>query len=390
LEAYIVDWLAMLARWLHIITGIAWIGASFYFIWLDNHLEPYQGPNKRIYGEVWSVHGGGFYHKQKYLVGPEVIPETLHWFKWEAYWTWISGTLLLGIVYWWGASAWLIDKSVADLSPGTAIAISAGSLVAGWVVYDLLCRFIRNDRVLGVVIYLLLVAAAWGFQQLFSARAAYIHVGAVIGTIMVWSVFFVIIPGQRKMVEAIKAGQVPDPAPGIDGKRRSVHNNYFTLPVLLIMISNHYPMTYGHKHAWLVLAALGAAAVLVRHFFNLRHKGRIAPGYPVAALLLMLLVAWLIAPAAPKAGEAVSFAQVRKVMDARCVSCHSPVPTQPGFAQPPGNIMLDTPDRVRTLAARINQQVVSGKVMPPGNLTGITDEERELIGRWVAQGARTD
>ncbi len=397
MEAYFVDWLSLLARWLHLITGIAWIGASFYFIWLDNHLEPYQGENKRVYGELWSVHGGGFYHKQKYLLGPERIPETLHWFKWEAYWTWISGMLMLGIVYWWGASTMLIDRSVADLSSTSAIAISAGSLLAGWLIYDLLCRLIRNDAVLGAVIYLLLVAAAWGFQQVFSARAAYIHVGATIGTIMVASVFFVIIPGQRKMVEAIRAGQTPDPAPGLDGKRRSVHNNYFTLPVVLIMVSNHYPMTYGHPHAWLVLAVIGAAGVLVRHFFNLRHRGRIAPGYPLAALALLAALAVAIAPlrpAAPSGGaaeasaEKVTLQQVQAIISARCVSCHAAQPTQPGFAQPPGGVMLDSAERIQQQAGRIHQQAVLARVMPPGNLTGITDEERATLGRWLLQSSQ--
>ena len=390
MEAYLLDWAALLARWLHLITGIAWIGASFYFIWLDNHLElPKNRDNPRLTGEIWAIHGGGFYHNQKYLLGPEKLPETLHWFKWEAYFTWMSGMLVLGLVYWAGASAYLIDKSVADLSVGAAIAISAGVLVAGWVVYDVLCRLIKSEWVLGVVVYVALVAASWGLAQVFSARAAYIHVGAIIGTIMVWNVFFIIMPGQRKMVAAIMRGETPDPAPGLAGKQRSVHNNYFTLPVLFIMISNHYPMTYGNTHGWLVLAVIMGAGVLIRHFFNLRHKGRTVWGYPIAALMLLAGVAAAIAPAKNTGGKpGVSMERLRTVLDARCVVCHSAKPTQPGFVQPPGGLMLDSPDRIRAAALKINQQVVVGRVMPPGNLTGLTDDERALIGDWFAQGAK--
>ena len=390
MEAYLLDWASLLARWLHLITGIAWIGASFYFIWLDNHLEvPKSRDNPRLTGEIWAIHGGGFYHNQKYLLGPAKLPETLHWFKWEAYFTWMSGMLVLGLVYWASASAYLIDKSVADLSVGAAIAISAGVLVAGWVVYDVLCRLIKSEWALGVVVYVALVAASWGLAQVFSARAAYIHVGAIIGTIMVWNVFFIIMPGQRKMVAAIMRGETPDPAPGLAGKQRSVHNNYFTLPVLFIMISNHYPMTYGNTHGWLVLAVIMGAAVLIRHFFNLRHKGRTVWGYPIAALMLLAGVAAAIAPAKNTGGKPeVSMVRLQTVLNARCVACHSAKPTQPGFVQPPAGLILDSPDRIRSAALKINQQVVVGRVMPPGNLTGLTDDERALIADWFAQGAK--
>jgi len=389
MEAYLLDWAALLARWLHLITGIAWIGASFYFIWLDNHLEAPKGGNPRLSGEIWAIHGGGFYHNQKYLLGPEKLPETLHWFKWEAYFTWLSGMLMLGLVYWAGASAYMIDRSVADLSVGGAIAISAGVLVAGWIVYDVLCRLIRNELALGIVIYLALVAASWGLAQVFSARAAYIHVGAIIGTVMVWNVFFVIMPGQRKMVAAIARGETPDAAPGLAGKQRSVHNNYFTLPVLFIMISNHYPMTYGNSRGWAVLAVIMAAGVLIRHFFNLRHKGRTAWGYPIAALVLLAaLAAGIAPPRVPQGTAAVTMDKVQAVLAARCVACHSAKPTQPGFAQPPAGLMLDAPERIRAAALKIHQQVVLGRVMPPGNLTGLTDEERALMGAWFDQGAK--
>ena len=393
MESYIAEWLSLLTRWLHVITGIAWIGASFYFVWLDNHLEPHRGANQRISGETWSIHGGGFYHNQKYLLGPEALPQTLHWFKWEAYFTWLSGMGLLAIVYWWGASAYLIDRGVADLQVASAIGISAGSLAAGWLVYDGLCRRIRNELALGVIVYVLLVAAAWGFHQLFGARAAYLHVGAVIGTIMVWNVFFVVIPGQEKMVATIAAGGTPDPAPGIAGKQRSVHNNYFTLPVLFIMSSSHYPMTYGHRHGWLVLALIMAAGVLIRHFFNLRHKGRIVVALPAAAVALLAALAFAIAPErAPGAAapQAVPFAQVQAVIAERCESCHAERPAQAGFAQAPGGVMLDTPARIAAAAPRIHQQVVVARTMPIGNLTRMTEPERALVGAWIAAGARTD
>ena len=391
MEGYIADWLSLLMRWLHLVTGIAWIGASFYFIWLDNHLEPHRGGNPRIFGELWSVHGGGFYHNQKYLLGPEKLPQTLHWFKWEAYATWMSGMGMLAIIYWWGANAFLIDRSVADLSVATAIGISAGSLVAGWIIYDFLCKRIQSELSLGIVIYVLLVAAGWGFHQVFGARAAYIHVGSVIGTIMVWNVFFVVIPGQQKMVAELVAGRIPDAAPGIAGKQRSVHNNYFTLPVLLIMISNHYPMSYGHKHGWLVLAVIIAAGVLIRHFFNLRHKGRVVVALPAAAVALLAGLAVAIAPAsAPKApaAAAVSDASVQPILAKRCSVCHAEKPSFAGFSQPPGGLRLETPAQVKAAAQRIQQQVIATQTMPIGNITAMTGEERALLGSWLADGAK--
>ncbi|MGB5490576.1 MAG: urate hydroxylase PuuD, partial [Woeseiaceae bacterium] len=253
MEAYIADWLNLLLRWLHLITGVAWIGASFYFVWLDNHLEApkdSRDDEKGVGGELWSVHGGGFYHAQKYRVAPAQLPERLHWFKWEAYSTWLSGMALLALVYWYGAEIYLIDPSIAELSSVWAVAIAITYIVGGWVVYDLLCKspLARDDRVFGAVLLLLVALLAWSLCQLFSGRGAYIHFGAVLGTIMVANVAMVIIPGQRKMVEAAGRGEAPDPAPGIKAKQRSVHNTYFTLPVLFVMISNHYAMTYGHDY----------------------------------------------------------------------------------------------------------------------------------------------
>lgn len=395
---YGVEWLNLLVRWLHLITGIAWIGASFYFVWLDNSIKPPKPGSdlekQGVAGELWAIHGGGFYNPQKYLVAPKQLPVELHWFKWEAYSTWLSGFALLFIVYYFNASAMMIDKSVADLSTWQAIGIGLGTMVVGWTVYDLLCRspLGQHDSLFGIVIFALIVLAAYALSKLLSGRAAYIHVGAMIGTIMVANVLMVIIPGQRKLVEAMKAGRSPDPVYGMRGKQRSVHNNYFTLPVLFIMISNHYAMTYNHAYNWLVLAAIMAAGVLIRHFFNLRHKGRIAWGYPAAGVALLLAVAVAIAPkpaARPQASEAaVDFKRVQAIVAQRCASCHSDQPTQPGFAAAPAGVMLHTPELIRQHAERVYRQTVQLKSMPIGNLTNMTDEERTLIGRWYESGAK--
>jgi uncharacterized membrane protein len=398
MDPYVFDWLNLLVRWLHIIAGIAWIGASFYFVWLDNHLvppkDPKDAPERGVYGEIWSVHGGGFYHAQKFMLGPkgEPLSEHLHWFKWEAYWTWISGMGMLAIVYWYGANAYLIDHTVMDLSVPAAIAISAGSLVAGWFVYDVLCKAIASERTLGIVLFVLLTAAAWGYAQVFGARAAYIHVGALIGTIMVWNVFFHVIPGQRQMVEAIRAGRTPDARPGIVGKQRSVHNTYFTLPVLFMMISNHYPMTFGHKHAWLILAIISLAGVLIREFFVRRHKGRESWSLPAAAVAILAVLAFTLAPRAAGPGSAgsVTYSTIAPIIQERCATCHAQKPTFAGFEQAPAGVMLDTPARIRAAAPRIQQQSVATQAMPIGNLTKMTPDERALLGKWIADGARLD
>jgi uncharacterized membrane protein len=346
-----------------------------------------------VYGELWAVHGGGFYQSQKFLTGPkgEPLSENLHWSKWEAYTTWLSGMALLAIVYWYGANAYLIDRSVMELSVPAAIAISAGSLVLGWLVYDALCKAIPHELALSLIVYILLIAAAWGYAQVFGGRAAYVHVGALIGTIMVWNVFFHIIPGQKQMVAEIRAGEDPDPKPGVVGKQRSVHNTYFTLPVLFIMISNHYPMTYGHRHAWAILAVIMLAGALIRQYFVLRHIGRNLIALPAAATVLLLGLAVAIAPsprgAAPTAGDGVSFAMVQPIIAGRCTVCHAAQPTFPGFQQPPGGLTFDTPEQVKAAAPRIHQQTIATQAMPIGNLTKMTDDERALLGRWLAAGA---
>ena len=399
LVPYGLEWLNLIVRWLHLITGIAWIGASFYFVWLDNTIRPpapgSELADKGVSGELWAVHGGGFYNPQKYLVAPSELPKELHWFKWEAYSTWLSGFALLTIVYYFNAQAMMVDKAVADLSSWQAIGIGIGSLVLGWTVYDLLCRskLGQHDLAFGAVMFLFLVASAFVLNKYLSGRAAYIHVGAMIGTMMVANVLMLIIPGQRKMVAAMMAGQKPDPIHGLKAKQRSVHNNYFTLPVLFIMISNHYAMTYRHEHAWAVLAVIMAAGVLIRHFFNLRHKGRVEWRYPLAGVALLLALAVAIAPKAPPAAAAApdpaaQFAKVKAIVEQRCVSCHAAAPTQPGFASAPAGVMLHTEALLRQNAARVYQQSVQLKAMPIANLTNMTDAERAQVAAWYEAGAK--
>jgi uncharacterized membrane protein len=396
MEAYVVDWLNLLVRWLHLISGIAWIGASFYFVMLDNSLSPpkKQDDAKRgVFGELWAVHGGGFYNSQKYLTGPkgEPLSGNLHWSKWEAYTTWLSGMALLAIIYWYGASAYLIDPGVRALSPPAAIGISIAFIAGGWLVYDGLCRMLAgHENALAGAMLALVMIAAWALFHVFGARAAFVHVGAVIGTMMVANVFFHIIPGQKRMVADIRAGREPDPTPGIIGKQRSVHNTYFTLPVLFVMISNHYPMTYSHPYGWLVLGVIMLAGVLVRQFFVLRHKGQTAVLLPVLAVLLLVGLAVALAPAPPapvEKGAGVTFAQLKAVLDARCVACHAIQPTQAGFAQPPKGVVLETPEQIGQNSAKI-AETVANRYMPIGNLTQMTDEERAVVAAWFAQGAK--
>lgn len=395
MESYLLDWANLLLRWLHLITGIAWIGASFYFVMLDNSLRPPKNPadaRRGVFGELWAVHGGGFYCSQKFLTGPQGEPLTqdLHWSKWEAYTTWLSGMSLLAVMYWAGATTHLIDSRVMALSQPAAIGISVAFIATGWLVYDALCRALfGRDGLMAVLLFAFVVLADWLLHQVFSARGAYIHVGAMLGTMMVANVFVHIIPGQRRMVAQIRAGQPVDPRPGQVGKQRSVHNTYFTLPVLFIMISNHYPMTYSHPNGWLVLVVMTLAGVLIRQFFVLRHRGQLKWWLPAAGAALLALLIVLLAPKPVDAGVGkVAFAAVKSVVDQRCVACHAATPTQPGFAQAPKGVVLESAEQIGQHAAKIAETVASG-YMPLGNLTGITEQERRLIATWHAQGAAT-
>ena len=382
MEAYLLDWLNLLVRWAHVIVGIAWIGASFYFIWLDNRLEPSRNP--QLAGELWAIHGGGFYRAEKYRLGPAELPATLHWFKWEAYWTWITGFALLVILYYANAELYLIDPAVMPLSKPMAIGIGVATLIVWVGVYEGLCRSGLRDNALAFALFVLLVATAWALTQVFSGRGAFIHYGAILGTIMSANVAHVIIPGQRRMVQAVRDGREPDPKDGAMGKQRSVHNTYFTLPVVFVMISNHYATTYGHRWSWLVLVGMTLAGALIRVWFVMRHKGRAPHWVWMAGVVFLAATIALVAPRPPERGERVSYDEIRPVLAQRCVTCHAERPSFPGIAEAPKGVMLDTEARARTHAVQVHQQAVLARAMPPGNITAMTDAERELLARWVS------
>jgi uncharacterized membrane protein len=390
MDPYANEWLDLLVRWLHVVAAIAWIGSSFYFIALDNHLRPPKDEadaEQGVGGEAWEIHGGGFYQVQKYRVAPKTLPEPLYWFKWEAYTTWLSGFALLIVLYYFNANTYLIDKSVADLRPWQAIAISVALLVAAWLVYDGLCRVIPNDVALAAVLLVLVTLAAWGVSHLFSGRAEYIQIGAMLGTMMAGNVFFVIIPAHWELIRAKQAGREPSAAAGLRAKQRSVHNNYLTLPVVFTMISNHFPITYGHSYSWLILVALLVIGAWVRHFFNLRHAGRTAWWIPVTAALAIAGVAVAIRPHGSSGGTAVPFTRAQAIVQARCVPCHSAHPTKVDVA--PMGLVFDTPKEIHAQASLIEQVAVTTKVMPLGNETGMTQAERDTLGAWIQQGAKT-
>jgi uncharacterized membrane protein len=394
MDPYANEWLQFLARWLHVVAAIAWIGASFYFIALDNHLRPPADPTNEehgVGGEAWEIHGGGFYQVLKYRLAPPRLPEPLYWFKWEAYTTWLSGFALMVFLYYFNADTYLVDKSVADLSDAVAIGISIGLLAVAWVVYDVLCRLLRSELVLAGVLLGLTTLAAWGASELFSGRASYVQVGSMLGTMMAGNVFLVIIPAHWDLIRAKEAGREPDPAPALRAKQRSVHNNYLTLPVVFAMLSNHFPATYGHSWSWLVLVALMTIGAWIRHFFNLRHAGRTVWWIPVTAALGIAAVAVAIRPddgsgSAPAGTAAVPFARAQAIVQARCVPCHSSAPTRVDAA--PLGIVLDTPEQIEAQASLIERVAVSTKTMPIGNATDMTQAERDELGAWIRQGAK--
>jgi uncharacterized membrane protein len=395
LAPYADDWLEAALRYLHVVAAIAWIGASFYFIALDNHLLP---PERRadrdrgVGGEVWEIHGGGFYRIEKFTLAPKRLPEPLHWFKWEAYTTWLSGFGLFVVLYYLNAGTYLVDRSVAALSSGEAVGISIGLLVAAWVVYDLLCRLLKgNDGLLALLVLGLTVLAAWGSTQLFAARAAWLQVGAMLGTIMAANVFFVIIPAHWELIRAKQADREPSAAWAARGKQRSVHNNYLTLPVLVAMLSNHWGYLYAHSWSWAIEVSLMATLAVVRHYFNLRHRGWHVWPILVAGAGALALVAWLIRPqaaATPAAAATVPFSKAQAIVANRCAPCHSQTPTQPGFDAPPKGIAFDTPREIVANAQLIEQWAVQSHAMPLGNATGMTQAERDELGAWIARGAK--
>jgi uncharacterized membrane protein len=385
-DPYLIDWLDLVLRWLHVIAAVVWIGTSFYFVALDNHLKPpkrKEDADAGVGGEAWEVHGGGFYLVQKFTVAPKTLPEQLQWFKWEAYTTWLSGFALFCVLYYVDADLNLVG---ADMSEWAAIAISLALLVAAWVVYDVLCRVIDNELVLAGVLVALVTATAYGLSLLFTDRAVWLQLGAMLGTIMVANVFFVIIPAHRDLVRAKQEGREPDPTPGIRAKQRSVHNNYLTLPVLVAMLGDHFAFAYGHDDGWLVLVCLMLVGAWIRLFFNLRHAGRTVWWIPVTAAAALAGVAmWIRPPDADGStdGQAVTFADVAPIVEERCATCHS------GASAPKG-VRLETPEEIGAQAAAIERVAVLTKVMPLGNATGMTDDERELLGRWIREGASTE
>lgn len=398
METYLLDWANLLLRWLHVIVAIAWIGSSFYFVFLDSSLTPPEDEQLKkdgVSGELWAVHGGGFYHPVKFAVSPPKLPDHLHWFYWESYSTWLSGFALFLISYLWSPSVYLIDPKVMDWSPAAAISAALAFLVVFWLLYDAICRTLgqkeNGDAKVGALVLVLVCVAAWLATQLFAGRAAFLLMGAMIATAMSANVFFWIIPGQRTVVADLKAGRPVDPIHGKRGKQRSVHNTYFTLPVLFAMLSNHYSFTYTHPQNWLILIGMMFAGAAIRQFFVMRHGyklGRNKHPWPYAAagvVVLVALIVWL-KPAPVQAvavPDTVSYVQIKPVIDQRCVMCH-------GEALQSKNVRLDTPGGLKQHAQAVYQQVVVTRLMPMNNATGLTEEERALVGQWFKGGARTE
>jgi len=401
MESYLLDWANLLLRWLHVITAIAWVGSSFYFVFLDSSLTPPASDKLRAEGatgELWAVHGGGFYHPVKYAVRPPELPPHLHWFYWESYTTWLSGFALFTVSYLWSAGTYLIDKSLMDWSPAGAIVAALAFLVVFWLLYDAVCRLFgqreNGDAVVGALVLVLVCVASWLACHWFAGRAAFLLVGAMIATAMSANVFFWIIPGQKKVIASIQAGQPVDPIHGQRGKQRSVHNTYFTLPVLFAMLSNHYSFLYTHKLNWLVLILMMFAGAAIRQFFVMRHGfklGRNPHPWPYAAVgvaVLLGVIVWL-QPAAPAAGTGnaaqkaavPTYAEIQPVLAQRCLSCH-------GEQLQMKNVRLDTPEALKQHAQAVYQQAVVAKLMPMNNATGMTDAERDLLGRWFQAGAK--
>ncbi len=387
METYLYEWLNYGVRFLHLITGIAWIGASFYFVWLDNSLRepPSWKKDKGIKGDLWAIHGGGFYEVAKYSLRPEEMPKTLHWFKWEAYTTGLTGFLLLTLMYYIGASSYTIDPAKMALTQWQAIGIGVGAIALFIITYEVLCRtpLVEKGLYFGLTLLAILTVFAYILDQIISSRAMYIHIGAMLGLAMVFNVFTTIMPSQRKMVAAVSQNEQPNPLWGHRAKLRSVHNNYATLPVLLIMISNHYPITYGNPYGWFILIALIAITAYARHFFNLKHHGIIKPSILIIALLAFATLVWVVAPkSSTTAKTSVSTQQVMQVTNARCLQCHSAKPTDEVFKVAPAGVMYDTEAEVLAKAERIYARAVVSKDMPFMNKTQITEQERQVIAQW--------
>lgn len=387
-EGHLMEWLNIIVRLMHITFGIAWIGASFYFVFLENALNRTDNLRDELAGNLWAVHGGGFYYLEKYKVAPKTIPKHLHWFKYEAYFTWLSGFSLLFVVYYFNAKAFLIDTNVLNITPPVAISIGVGSFVIAWIIYDLLCKspLVKKPLLFVFAGTIIAIGFAYFYTHVFSARAAYIHFGSMIGTLMVANVFFVIIPAQKLMVRFAKEGKPLDPTPGKKALARSLHNNYFTLPVLFVMISNHFPSTFSYKYPWLILMIISLGTAGVKHYLNLREKGRQSVWVLPISVLILLAAAFISAPAKPgECKENVSMDEVYAIVQKRCVSCHSSKPTDDVFTAPPNGVMYNTPADIIKLKEKIMQRVVVTKTMPQNNKTNMTEEERDMIRCWIEQ-----
>lgn len=393
------EWLSFAVRWLHVITAIAWIGSSFYFIALDLGLVKRPGLPAGAYGEEWQVHGGGFYHIQKYLVAPASMPEHLTWFKWESYATWLSGFAMLAVVYYGGADLFLIDRSVLDLAPWQAICLSLASLAVGWILYDLLCKspLGKNTWGLMALLYIVLIAMAWGYTQVFTGRAAFLHLGAFTATIMSANVFFIIIPNQKIVVADLIAGRTPDPKYGVIAKQRSLHNNYLTLPVIFFMLSNHYPLAFATQFNWIIAALVFLMGVTIRHWFNTTHARKGQPTWTwLVTVLIFIVIMWLSTVPKVLTGEEQAslsprqqtfvdnghFEAVRDVVQGRCSMCHAAEPVWEGIARAPKNVKLETDGEIAAHAHEIYIQAGRSHAMPPGNITEISPEERKLLVAW--------
>ena len=397
------EWLSFAARWLHVITGIAWIGSSFYFVALDLGLRQRPGLPAGAHGEEWQVHGGGFYHVQKYLVAPAEMPEHLTWFKWESYATWLSGMALLAIVYYAGADLFLIDRNVLDVSAPVAIGISVASLALAWVFYDQLCKspLGNDDTTLMLLLYVIVVFMGWGLTHLFTGRAAFLHLGAITATIMSANVFMVIIPNQKIVVADLIAGRKPDPKYGKIAKQRSLHNNYLTLPVLFLMLSNHYPLAFGTQFNWVIAALVFMIGVLIRHYFNSLHARKGNPTWTwLVAGILFIVIIWLSTmpslltgePKVAAANQALvasqHFPAVRDTVMGRCAMCHAAEPSYEGIYHAPKGVVLDTDAAIANHAREIYLQAGRSHAMPPANVTQITDKERALLVAWFDEARK--
>jgi uncharacterized membrane protein len=394
-----LDWLNLLIRWAHFIAGIAWIGSSFYFIWLDSHLEKPAAGKSDVEGELWMVHSGGFYQVEKRIIGPGRMPKTLHWFKWEAAITWISGLFLLGVVYYSTKGVYLVDPAVASISVGRAALLGGAGILLSWVVYDRIWRSSLRHRpaVATALSAALLAGLAWAMCQWLSGRAAFIHVGAALGTIMVANVWERILPGQQRMIDATARGEAPDLGAGLDAKTRSVHNSYMTFPVLILMLSNHFPAVYAHPwNAWL-LGLLMIAGGAARHVMIGRGPGKYWALVPIAAALIALVLitakespSWLRPAAAAASEPAPEYRRVKGVIVSRCQMCHSRTPPDDSFGPMPGGVAFDTDAQIRAMAERIHVRTSLSRTMPLANRTGMTEDERALIARWYRSGATID